>query len=59
MLLKLEVFQYATPINLNTVYYHIPITEVSSNPSTIIIPWGKFHYKRLPMGDINSPGVFQ
>ena len=38
--LKLEGYQYDTSIYLDTVYYHIQITEYASNLCTIIIPWG-------------------
>ena len=40
MLLKLEGFQYATPIDLNMGYYHIQLSENASNLCTIILPWG-------------------
>ena len=26
---------------------------------TIVLPWGKYRYKRLPMGVANSPNIFQ
>ena len=29
------------------------------NLCTVILPWGKYKYKRLPMGVCNSPDVFQ
>ena len=41
MFLKLEGFQYATPLNLSMRYYHILPTEYTSNSCTIILPWGK------------------
>ena len=59
MLLKLEGFQYAASLDLNTIYDHIRLTEYSSNLLTIIIPGIKYHYKRLLMGDINPPDIFQ
>ena len=31
----------------------------ASNLCTIILPWGKYCYKRLPMGVVNSPDIFQ
>ena len=39
MLLKLEVFQYATSLDLNMVYYHIQLIENTINLCRIIIPW--------------------
>ena len=26
---------------------------------TIVLPWGKYEYQRLPMGLCNSPDIFQ
>ena len=40
-------------------YYHIRLNDNTSNLCTIILPWGKYQYKRLPMGDENSPESFQ
>ena len=55
MLFKLEGFQYATSLDLNMVYYHIRLIKNASNLCTIILPWGKYQYTRLPMGVTNSP----
>ena len=59
MLLKLEGFQYATLLDLNMGYYHIQIIKNTSNLCTMITPWGKYCYKRLPMGVDKSPENFQ
>ena len=59
MLLKLEGFNYASLLDLLMGYYNIWLIEDASNLCTIIIPWGKFHYKYVPMGFINSPDNFQ
>ena len=59
MLLKLEGFQYLTSLDLSMGYYHIQLSENASNLCTIIIPWGKYRYKHLPMGVTNSPDIFQ
>ena len=40
-------------------YYHIRISDQDSNLCTIILPWGKYKYKRLPMGICNSPEIFK
>jgi hypothetical protein len=40
-------------------YYHIRLTPESSSFCTVIFPWGKFEYLRLPMGLCNSPDIFQ
>ena len=57
ILLKLEVSQYAPSLDLNVGYYHIQLTEDSSNLCTIIIPWVKYCCKHLPMVVSNSLGV--
>ena len=59
MLLKLEVFHYATSLDLNMGYYHIRLSENASNLCTIILLWGGYCYKHLPMGVANSPDIFQ
>ena len=59
IILNLEVFQYARSLDLNMVYYRISINNQASNLCTIILPWGKYKYKRLPMGICNSPDIFQ
>ena len=59
MLMKMEGFQYATSLDLNMGYYHIELTPNSSKLCTIILPWGKYEYIRLPMGLCNSPDIFQ
>ena len=41
------------------VYYHIRLSENSINLCTIILPWGKFCYKFLPMGVANSSDLLQ
>ena len=59
MLLKLEGFQYATSLDLNMGYYHIELTPNARRICTIVLPWGKYEYCRLPMGLCNSPDIFQ
>ena len=59
MLQKLEGFQYATSLDLNMGYYHIELTPNASRLCTIVLPWGKYEYLRLPMGLCNSPDIFQ
>ena len=59
MLLNLEGFQYAKSLDLNMGYYHIRLSEEASKLCTIILPWVKYKYKRLPMGVCNSPYIFQ
>ena len=59
MLQKLEGFMYATSLDLNMGYYHMVLTPFSSRLCTIVLPWGKYEYCRLPMGLCISPDVFQ
>ena len=55
----LEGFMFATSLDLNMGYYHIQLTPFSSRLCTIVLPWGKYEYLRLPMGLKNSPDIFQ
>ena len=57
MLLKLEGFQYDTLLDLNMRYYNIRLSKNESSLCMIILLWGKYCYKRLPMGVDNSPGI--
>ena len=59
MLLNLEGFQYATSLDLNMGYYHIELSPFSKRLCTIVLPFGKFEYQRIPMGLCNSPDIFQ
>ena len=59
MLLGLEGFQWATSLDLNIGFYHLILTPNSSRLCTIVLPWGKYEYLRLPMGLCNSPDIFQ
>ena len=59
MLLNLEGFQYATSLDLNMGYYHIELSPHSKELCTIVLPFGKFEYQRIPMGLCNSPDIFQ
>ena len=40
-------------------YYHIKLSPDSKCLCTIILPWGKYEYQKLPMGLNNSPDIFQ
>ena len=59
MLMSLQGFSYATSIDLNMGYYHIELTPNAQRLCTIVLPWGKYEYQKLPMGLSNSPDVFQ
>jgi hypothetical protein len=55
----MEAFTFATALDLNMVYYHIKLDADAQKLCIIIFPWGKFKYKRLPMGFKIAPDVFQ
>ena len=59
VLQELEGFTYATALDLNMGYYTIGLDPDASKICTIIFPWGKYSYKRLPMGIAGSPDIFQ
>ncbi len=47
---ELEGITYATTLDLNMGYYTIRLDPPASKMCTIIFPWGKYSYQRLPMG---------
>jgi Reverse transcriptase (RNA-dependent DNA polymerase)/Aspartyl protease len=59
LLQKLQGFTYATAIDLSMGYYHIPLDEESQQLCTTILPWGKYRYRKLPMGIASAPDIFQ
>ncbi len=59
ILQQLEGFTYATTLDLNMGYYTIRLDPMASKMCTIIFPWGKYSYKRLPMGFGGSADIFQ
>jgi hypothetical protein len=40
-------------------YYTIRLDPDASRICTVIFPWGKYSYKRLPMGIAGSPDIFK
>ena len=59
MLQKLRGFMWVTAMDLNMGYYHIVLNPNARRLCTIVLPWGKYEYLRLPMGLCNSPDIFQ
>ena len=59
LMMKLEGFQFGTSLDLNMGYYHIELNPDSKKLCTIVLPFGKYEYQRLPMGLCNSPDIFQ
>ena len=56
---QLEVFQYATALDLNVVYFTIDIFPESCDLTTIVTEFGKLRYNRFPMGICVSINIFQ
>ena len=59
LLLKLEGFKYASSLDFNMVFYHIKLGPFSRKLCTIVFPWGKYEYKKLPMSLCISSDIFQ
>ncbi len=59
ILQELEGFTYAMALDLNMGYYAIRLDPTASKMYTIIFPWGKYSYKRLPMGFGGLANIFQ
>jgi hypothetical protein len=59
VLQELQGFTFATALDLNMGYYTIRLDPDASKICTIILPWGKYSYLRLPMGFAGSLGIFQ
>ncbi len=55
---ELEGFTYATTLDLNMGYYTIKLDPTAAKVRTIIFPWGKYSYQRLPMGFAGSADIF-
>ena len=53
-----ELEGFATALDLNMGYYTIRLDPDASKICTIIFPWGKYSYQRLPMGIAGSPDIF-
>jgi hypothetical protein len=56
---ELEGFTYATTLDLNMGYYTMRLDPTAAKICTILFPWGKFLYQRLPMGFARSADIFQ
>jgi hypothetical protein len=59
ILQKIGGFTYATTLDLNMGYYNIRLDPNAATLCTLILPWGKYKYLRLPIGIKNSPNIFQ
>ncbi len=55
---ELDRFTFVTAIDLNMGYHTIRLDPDASKICTSIFPWGKYSYKRLPMGIAGFPDIF-
>jgi hypothetical protein len=56
---ELEGFTYAMALDLNMGWHTIRLDPKAVEMFTIIFPWGKYSYMRLPMGFAGSADIFQ
>ncbi len=56
---ELEGFTYATALDLNMGYYTIRLDPTAAEMCTIIFPWDKYSYQRLPVGFAGLADFFQ
>jgi len=59
VLQQMEGFTFATSLDLIMGYYTIRLDSDTQKICTIILPWGKYSYMRLPMGVSCSADIFQ
>jgi Reverse transcriptase (RNA-dependent DNA polymerase) len=59
LLQSLNSLEYTTAIDLSMQYYNIPLCPKSQEYCTIVLPWGKHKYLRLPMRVASSADIFQ
>lgn len=52
-------YKYITKIDLSIFLYLFELDEESKELCTIVTPYGKFHYNRLPMGVKVCPDISQ
>ena len=55
ILMKVENAKYFSKIDCRSGYYQIPISEESKELTTFITPFGRYMFKRLPMGITSAP----
>ena len=59
VLQQLEGLTFATALDLKMGYYTLRLDPDAQSICTIITPWGKYKYLRLPMGIMCAPDIFQ
>jgi hypothetical protein len=55
----MDGYSYCTTMDLNMGFWAIRLSPRSQRLCTIILPWGKYSYLRLPMGLNCSPDIYQ
>ena len=56
---QLNDAKFFTLVDAKKGYWHVPLDEASSYPTTFSTPFGRFRFTRLPFGLIVSQDVFQ
>ena len=59
VLQELPGLSYASALDLKMGYYTIRLDSDAQKICTLITPWGKYQYQRLPMGISCAPDIFQ
>ncbi|KRH94109.1 putative transposable element [Pseudoloma neurophilia] len=55
---KMTKANYFSKFDLRKGYYQIAIDEKNIEKTAFITPWGKYAYKRIPLGLLNPPKYF-
>jgi Reverse transcriptase (RNA-dependent DNA polymerase) len=56
---SLDGFSYCMSMDLKMGFWAIQLSPYSQKLCTIVLPWGKYKYLRLPMGRSVSPDIYQ
>lgn len=56
---QMEGFTYASAVDMNMGYYHLTLDLATREICSLIFPFGRYRYCRLPMGASTAPDVFQ